>query len=77
MSVLYFDESEHDLQAHDDITLGGTGEAEVSLQRNILRPDKATPTPRRNEVWTSSSTGEVKICGVELSISWLVVRLIA
>jgi predicted phosphodiesterase len=48
LSVLYFDAS-HKLQAYDDITLGGTGKAEVSLQRNVLRPDDAAnPSPSRS-----------------------------
>jgi hypothetical protein len=33
--------------------------------------------PAGDPVWTRSSTGEGKISGVELSISWLVVRLSA
>lgn len=43
LSVLYFDQ-QHTLQAYDDITVGGTGEAEVALQRNIVRPDEAVKT---------------------------------
>jgi predicted phosphodiesterase len=48
LSVLYFG-PEHTLQAYDDITVGGTGQSEVSLQRNIVRPDealKSSPSPR-------------------------------
>jgi predicted phosphodiesterase len=45
MSVLYFDDKDKKLQAYDDITLGGTGQSEVSLQRNIVRPDKEAPEP--------------------------------
>jgi predicted phosphodiesterase len=43
LSVLYFDQTEHKLQAYDDITVGGTGQAEVTLQRTIVRPDEAAP----------------------------------
>jgi predicted phosphodiesterase len=42
LSVLYFDASQA-LQAYDDITVGGTGETKVSLQRNVVRPDPAIP----------------------------------
>jgi predicted MPP superfamily phosphohydrolase len=35
MSVLYFDQK-HALQAYDDITLGGTGQAEVTLERHVV-----------------------------------------
>jgi predicted phosphodiesterase len=47
LSVLYF-AKDRKLQAYDDITLGGTGQSEVLLQRNIVRPDEAikgTPSP--------------------------------
>ncbi|MEO3745469.1 metallophosphoesterase [Plantactinospora sp. B5E13] len=43
MSVLYFDQ-QRALQAFDDIRLGGTGEAQVNLQRHVVnREDPATP----------------------------------
>jgi predicted phosphodiesterase len=47
LSVLYFDEN-HDLKAYDDIQLGGTGESNVEMQRNVIgaKPDdQDTPTP--------------------------------
>ncbi len=47
LSVLYFD-SEHTLQAYDDIRVGGTGQTEVTLERHLIRPSPATtgsPTP--------------------------------
>jgi len=43
MSVLYFDQ-QRALQAYDDIQLGGTGEAQVNLERHVVRePDPPTP----------------------------------
>lgn len=36
MSVMYFDQA-HDLVAYDDITVGGTGLAEVSLKRHLVQ----------------------------------------
>ncbi|MEW2381271.1 metallophosphoesterase [Micromonospora sp. NPDC047707] len=53
MSVLYFDDENKLLQAYDDITVGGTGQAQVNLQRHIVEDPKAgapapvTPTPTR------------------------------
>ncbi|MFV2100485.1 metallophosphoesterase [Micromonospora sp. LOL_024] len=51
MTVLYFDE-EKQLQAYDDITVGGTGQAQVNLERTVIIPpatatplDSTTPTP--------------------------------
>jgi len=48
MSVLYFDDAKV-LQAYDDIELGGTGQAQVTLNRTVIdRPRPAaspTPTP--------------------------------
>jgi predicted MPP superfamily phosphohydrolase len=35
LSVLYFDEN-HDLKAYDDIQLGGTGQSNVEMQRNVV-----------------------------------------
>ncbi|WP_027658894.1 metallophosphoesterase [Salinispora fenicalii] len=52
MTVLYFDE-EKLLQAYDDITVGGTGQAQVNLERHLVEDPKAgapapvTPTPTR------------------------------
>ncbi|WP_229071233.1 metallophosphoesterase [Actinoplanes sp. DH11] len=47
LSVLYFDEL-NELKAYDDIQLGGTGQSNVEMQRNVvgLSPeDEAAPTP--------------------------------
>jgi predicted phosphodiesterase len=45
MSVLYFDPV-HALQAYDDITLGGTGQTEVTIQRHLLKTTASTsPSP--------------------------------
>ncbi|MEV1144077.1 metallophosphoesterase [Micromonospora sp. NPDC049799] len=52
MSVLYFDKDKL-LQAYDDITVGGTGQAQVNLVRRVVENPKAgapapvTPTPTR------------------------------
>lgn len=46
MSVLYFDDVDKSLQAYDEITVGGTGESEVTLQRNLVRPDDKAPVVR-------------------------------
>jgi predicted MPP superfamily phosphohydrolase/uncharacterized membrane protein YeaQ/YmgE (transglycosylase-associated protein family) len=35
-SVLYFDARTHELQARDDITLGGLGETEATIQRHLI-----------------------------------------
>lgn len=42
MSVLYFDDLRQ-LLAYDDITIGGTGLAEVSLSRHVVEPPGSTP----------------------------------
>ncbi|MGH3645761.1 MAG: metallophosphoesterase family protein [Micromonosporaceae bacterium] len=36
LSVLYFDRATRALQAYDDITVGGAGRAEVTLERHVL-----------------------------------------
>jgi hypothetical protein len=44
MSVLYFDAA-HTLQAYDEITVGGTGESNVLLDRHLVKqpaPSSAT-----------------------------------
>ncbi|MEH1102826.1 metallophosphoesterase [Micromonospora sp. CPCC 205561] len=52
MTVLYFDQDKL-LQAYDDITVGGTGQAQVNLERHVVEDPKAgvtapvTPTPTR------------------------------
>jgi predicted phosphodiesterase len=45
LSVLYFDEN-HVLKAYDDIQLGGTGQSNVEMQRNVVgaKPDES-PSP--------------------------------
>ncbi|OLB77317.1 MAG: hypothetical protein AUI14_16500 [Actinobacteria bacterium 13_2_20CM_2_71_6] len=43
MSVLYFD-PKGVLQAYDDITLGGTGEAQASINRHVIK-DNLNPLP--------------------------------
>jgi len=45
LSVLYFDEK-HQLKAYDDIQLGGTGESNVTMQRNVIGAgaEQITPT---------------------------------
>jgi predicted MPP superfamily phosphohydrolase len=45
LSVLYFDAAKHTLQAYDDISVGGTGQTEVTLQRHIVKDDKGGATP--------------------------------
>lgn len=57
MTVLYFDSKQHNLQAYDEITLGGAGQTEVTLQRHIVgtsttpaptaTPSSVQPTPSR------------------------------
>jgi predicted MPP superfamily phosphohydrolase len=44
LSVLYFDQKKHALQAYDDISVGGTGQTEVSLQRHLVKEDKGAGT---------------------------------
>jgi predicted phosphodiesterase len=45
LSVLYFDEN-HNLKAYDDIQLGGTGESNVEMQRNVIGAhDDVLPAP--------------------------------
>ncbi|MFC4021404.1 metallophosphoesterase [Micromonospora sp. GCM10011542] len=52
MTVLYFDQQKM-LQAYDDITVGGTGQSQVNLERHVVQePAKGaqapvTPTPSR------------------------------
>jgi predicted MPP superfamily phosphohydrolase len=43
LSVLYFDEN-HVLKAYDDIQLGGTGESNVEMQRNVIGADPEPTT---------------------------------
>jgi hypothetical protein len=46
LSVLYFDENRQ-LKAYDDIQLGGTGQSNVEMQRNVVgADDEETAAPR-------------------------------
>ncbi|MFY1627064.1 metallophosphoesterase [Micromonospora sp. WMMD735] len=62
MTVLYFDQQKL-LQAYDDITVGGTGQAQVNLERHVIRdPAKGadvpvTPTPTRGGSESPSPSG--------------------
>ncbi|MEV4842695.1 metallophosphoesterase [Micromonospora matsumotoense] len=62
MSVLYFDQQKL-LQAYDDITVGGTGQSQVNLERHVIRePAKGadvpvTPTPTRGASEPPSPSG--------------------
>jgi predicted MPP superfamily phosphohydrolase len=44
LSVLYFD-SQHALKAYDEISVGGTGQSEVTLQRHIVGDGKPSQSP--------------------------------
>ena len=45
LSVLYFDENRQ-LKAYDDIQLGGTGQSNVEMQRNVIGAEpEETPSP--------------------------------
>ncbi|MET0423201.1 MAG: metallophosphoesterase [Actinoplanes sp.] len=56
LSVLYFDEN-HQLKAYDDISLGGTGQSNVEMQRNVIgaepeptsTPSPSSPSPSAEE----------------------------
>lgn len=41
MSVLYFDAGNRQMQAYDEITLGGTGQSQVTLERHLVTPGEA------------------------------------
>ncbi|WSG34037.1 metallophosphoesterase [Micromonospora ureilytica] len=59
LSVLYFD-PEHQLQAYDDIRVGGTGLAQVSLNRRVVDgapPAEAAATPTPSGVSQPSPVG--------------------
>nr|WP_239126469.1 metallophosphoesterase [Asanoa siamensis] len=60
MSVLYFDDTKT-LQAYDDIQLGGTGQAQVTLNRTVIdrpQPGKPiTPSPPPTRTPTPTPTG--------------------
>jgi predicted MPP superfamily phosphohydrolase len=42
-TVLYLDPATGRLRAYDEITLGGLGETEVTIQRTVVKPTTATP----------------------------------
>jgi predicted phosphodiesterase len=44
-SVLYFSRTTHELQAYDDITLGGLGLTSVSVVRHIVAKPSPSPSP--------------------------------
>ena len=44
-SVLYFSRTTHELQAYDDITLGGLGLTSVNVVRHIVAKPPASPSP--------------------------------
>ncbi|MCO8272041.1 metallophosphoesterase [Actinoplanes sp. TRM 88003] len=44
LSVLYFDENRQ-LKAYDDIQLGGTGQSNVEMQRNVVGAEEPSPSP--------------------------------
>jgi hypothetical protein len=62
MSVLYFDRDKR-LQAYDDIRVGGTGEAQVNLERHLIDNPRVgdrvpiTPTPTRVPNPVNGTTG--------------------
>ncbi|HEX6077472.1 MAG TPA: metallophosphoesterase [Micromonosporaceae bacterium] len=45
LSVLYFNRESRALQAYDDITVGGAGRAEVTLQRHVVERAPGTTAP--------------------------------
>ncbi|NLU79519.1 metallophosphoesterase [Micromonospora sp. HNM0581] len=59
MTVLYFDQEKR-LQAYDDITVGGTGQAQVNLERTVIAPPVtalvATPSPTTSITPTPTPT---------------------
>ncbi len=61
MTVLYFDQQKM-LQAYDEITVGGTGQSQVSLERHVIKePEKGaqvpvTPTPSRGGIESPTPT---------------------
>ncbi|HKE65932.1 MAG TPA: metallophosphoesterase [Micromonosporaceae bacterium] len=60
MSVLYFDTT-HTLQAYDEITLGGTGESQVTLDRHVIAfdtPPTAPPLPTPSGSSSSPTDGQ-------------------
>lgn len=56
LSVLYFDQASHKLQAYDDVTVGGTGRTDVTLQRHLFEYPKVAPSPTGSPTGSPSST---------------------
>ena len=44
LSVLYFD-PKGALQAYDDVTVAGTGQTEVTIQRHVIKDNLNAPMP--------------------------------
>jgi predicted phosphodiesterase len=49
LSVLYFDQQTRRLVAYDDITVGGHGLSEATVQRNLVDPPPQPPAPDLSE----------------------------
>jgi predicted phosphodiesterase len=48
-SILYFDRKAKQLQAYDDITVGGLGLASVQINRHVVEPLSPSPSPSPTE----------------------------
>jgi predicted phosphodiesterase len=60
LSVLYFDEN-HNLKAYDDIQLGGTGESNVEMQRNVIGAhDDVLPAPPPSDSSAPAAVPEIQ-----------------
>jgi predicted phosphodiesterase len=60
LSVLYFDEN-HNLKAYDDIQLGGTGESNVEMQRNVIGAhDDVLPAPTPSDSSAPAAVPEIQ-----------------
>jgi hypothetical protein len=56
LSVLYFD-TQHALKAYDEISVGGTGQSEVTLQRHIVGDGKPGESPSPSGSGSGSPSG--------------------
>jgi hypothetical protein len=56
LSVLYFD-TEHALKAYDEISVGGTGQSEVTLQRHIIGDGRPGQSPSPSGSGSGSPSG--------------------
>lgn len=56
LSVLYFDDT-HQLKAYDDITVGGTGRSQVTLQRHIIGHDESPGSPSGSPSGSGTPSG--------------------